>query len=335
MSSSELLTDAYLIELLQRDAQRKPTRRSDAPKPNTRFLRNIVRDVDSHNSALKAREEADARARQRRLRWEEEPSRSREEDEEQRKRRRRREDATKLDERDSQGRQHRNERNERRRDRSRSPRRRHTEKEETGRVRSRKHRHRSTSRSRSPLRSPRRSSNRHHHSRSERRPKDKSPPTRREKQPTRSRSASSSTSDPLEEFLGPQPFPPNQTLPRGRGAFKPQSSSIETRFREGYDPKTDVREDEEDGLGDDWDRALEAVRDRAKWRGNGADRLRAAGFTDQEVKNWESGPAGGGEEASREKDVRDVRWMKKGEGVREWDRGKGEDGKADWIGRLT
>jgi hypothetical protein len=33
--------------------------------------------------------------------------------------------------------------------------------------------------------------------------------------------------------------------------------------------------------------------------------------------------------------VRDVRWMKQGEGVREWDRGKSEEGKAEWIGRLT
>lgn len=82
---------------------------------------------------------------------------------------------------------------------------------------------------------------------------------------------------------------------------------------------------------DDWDNALEALRDRAKWRQSGADRLRAAGFTDEEVKKWEKGGAAG---EGREEDVK---WRGRGEG-REWDRGKvvGEDGvqvEAEW-GRL-
>lgn len=327
MSSSELLTDAYLIDLLQRDAQRKPTRRSDAPKPNTRFLRNIVRDVDSHNSALKAREEADARARQRRLRREGQPSKDREEDEEERKKRRRRRNENDGEE----GGKARSERHREERKRSRSRSQRHRRAEGRDRERAQSGKHRSRSRSRSP----RRNAHRHHDSRSERLQRVDSLPRRHINQRSRSRSASSSTSDPLEELLGPQPLPLNQTLPRGRGAFKPQSSSIETRFREGYDPKQDTRDDDEDRVEDDWDRGLEAVRDRAKWKEHGAGRLRAAGFTEQEVQNWERGPAGGGQEAAREKDIRDVRWMKKGEGVREWDRGKGEDGKADWIGRLN
>jgi hypothetical protein len=63
---------------------------------------------------------------------------------------------------------------------------------------------------------------------------------------------------------------------------------------------------------DDWGQALEALRDRQKWKQQGADRLRAAGFTEEEVEKWKKGG---------EKKEEDVRWAKKGES-REWDRGK-------------
>lgn len=72
----------------------------------------------------------------------------------------------------------------------------------------------------------------------------------------------------------------------------------------------DVQLDHEEEL--DWDQALEALRDRQKWKQQGADRLKAAGFTDEEVRKWEKGG---------EKTEDDVKWAKKGEG-REWDRGK-------------
>ena len=62
----------------------------------------------------------------------------------------------------------------------------------------------------------------------------------------------------------------------------------------------------------DWDQALEALRDRKRWQQQGADRLRQAGFTEDEIGKWERGG---------EKGVEDVRWRGKGEG-REWDRGK-------------
>jgi hypothetical protein len=62
----------------------------------------------------------------------------------------------------------------------------------------------------------------------------------------------------------------------------------------------------------DWDQALEALRDRQKWHQAGAARLRAAGFTDEEVAKWERGG---------EKREEDVKWAKHGES-REWDRGK-------------
>ncbi|KAI4261991.1 MAG: hypothetical protein L6R42_002819 [Xanthoria sp. 1 TBL-2021] len=106
---------------------------------------------------------------------------------------------------------------------------------------------------------------------------------------------------------------------------------MDTHFASAYDPALDIQPTALDPCEeDDWDNALEALRDRAKWRSSGAERLRAAGFTDEEVKKWEKSGDGEGREA-------DVRWRGPGEG-REWDRGKvvGDDGvqvEANW-GRL-
>jgi hypothetical protein len=88
------------------------------------------------------------------------------------------------------------------------------------------------------------------------------------------------------------------------------ASGIDSRFSATYDPTVDVQLDPEEG--DDWDQALEALKDRTKWRQQGADRLRAAGFTEEEIVKWEKGG---------EKKEEDVKWAKQGEG-REWDRGK-------------
>jgi len=89
---------------------------------------------------------------------------------------------------------------------------------------------------------------------------------------------------------------------------------------------------------DDWESALEALRDRQKWRQQGAERLRAAGFSEEEVDRWSRQKVNS--KGEREMDEADVRWSKAGEG-REWDRGKAvddEDGgsvsvKPEW-GRL-
>lgn len=86
---------------------------------------------------------------------------------------------------------------------------------------------------------------------------------------------------------------------------------MDDRFSSGYDPKSDIQMDDEGGL-DDWDESLEALRDRARFRQQGADRLRQAGFTEEQVKKWEKGD---------EKTIEDVKWAKAGE-KREWDRGK-------------
>lgn len=102
---------------------------------------------------------------------------------------------------------------------------------------------------------------------------------------------------------------------------------IESRFSSTYDPSTDVCVTSD--LEDNWGDALEALRDRARWQQQGADRLKAAGFTDAQVKKWERGDT---------QNEEDVVWTSKGQ-AREWDRGKvwDEDGdvelKAD-FGRL-
>jgi hypothetical protein len=68
-----------------------------------------------------------------------------------------------------------------------------------------------------------------------------------------------------------------------------------------------------------------------KWKEQGADRLRAAGFSEEEVKKWENsgkkGREGAGDDGRLTAADEGVRWAKKGEG-REWDRGKvvGEGG---------
>lgn len=120
---------------------------------------------------------------------------------------------------------------------------------------------------------------------------------------------STSESDPLEDIVGPLPPPPLPAVKvRGRGAIS--SSAMDSHFSASYDPNADI--EPEVGPTDDWEMALEAMRDRAKFKQTQGDRLRAAGFTENEVKKWEKGS---------EKTEEDVRWAKKGEG-REWDRGK-------------
>lgn len=92
---------------------------------------------------------------------------------------------------------------------------------------------------------------------------------------------------------------------------------MDSRFSSDYDPKSEVQL--EDDTRDDWDDALEALRDRAKFRQQGADRLREAGFTEEQVKKWEKGD---------EKTIDDVKWTKAGE-KREWDRGKDAEQEDD------
>lgn len=79
---------------------------------------------------------------------------------------------------------------------------------------------------------------------------------------------------------------------------------------------------------DDWELALEALRDRARWKQKGEERLRQAGFSESTVDRWKNNAAFTG--GDMEGHIEDVKWSKKGEG-REWDRGKvfDEDGHVD------
>lgn len=133
-------------------------------------------------------------------------------------------------------------------------------------------------------------------------------------------------SDPLDDIIGPRPPSIPEVRTRGRGTIS-TASGIDSRFSANYDPTTDVELalDEKE----DWDQALETFRDRQKWKQQGADRLKAAGFTDGQIEKWEKGG---------EKREEDVKWAKKGEG-REWDRGKvvdeiGDVGIESGFGRL-
>ncbi|QSZ36479.1 hypothetical protein DSL72_006358 [Monilinia vaccinii-corymbosi] len=411
MANDTYLTDDYVADLLAKDAKASSIKYSsmgleayakeskppaNKPKPNTRFLRNIIRDTDNHNSALLAKEAAEARARleglsngerQRRVapvdirrrqlgdikailggpvkRKREDSGRGGEgktwkprdaEDTDRRSRRkdmdisaeligyRRRESRrteTKQDDEELNG------------DRRRSKDRRNKYQDEDSREDSNKpqrrehRRRRSISEDRDRTKEERRRRHRersrspkeHRSKESGHRERDRSPHSRRKpslsptsederKSSYRPYKTSSSRpqkqsepepeqdsdSDPLDSIIGPRPANEKQALRiRGRGATSLGSTSVmDSRFHADYDPKTDVQL--EDAPEDDWDQALEALYDRQKWQAQGANRLRDAGFSEEEVKKWERGGLG-------EKREEDVKWRAKGQS-REWDRGK-------------
>ncbi|KAF2786035.1 hypothetical protein K505DRAFT_422678 [Melanomma pulvis-pyrius CBS 109.77] len=404
MAGGNIDDDEYVAQLLKEDAKSTvkkyemvgldaflPQRsRNGAPKPNTDFLRNIIRQTDNHNAALLAKEAEESRARLKEMNREREKevkTREREherqhknrgdtkrkrstysdEDEEKdsRRRRRHREDES----RDSRSRRDRERDRDRRREKGRreasgddSPKRmsRHSK-----RNHEKERRHKDDSdeccrQSRRREDSSRRHRRRRSHSRSSspaprthrryklsgRRNNSLSPvptsesPERSERRRTKPKStegakhskhyspAPDSDSDPLEALVGPLP-PRTQPAvrPRGRGAHKANSNAMDARFSTTYNPSTDVHIKSD--IEDDWGDALETLKDRERWKQQGAERLKAVGFSDEQVKKWKKGD---------EKTEEDVTWAKRGEG-REWDRGKvvDEDGhvdlKADW-GRL-
>ena len=92
------------------------------------------------------------------------------------------------------------------------------------------------------------------------------------------------------------------------------SAAMDSKFLEDYDPASDVQVDDDAPTAstENWEDAVESFRDRQKWKQQGAQRLRDAGYTEEQIKRWEKGG---------EKDIDDVRWTKAG-GQREWDRGK-------------
>ncbi|THZ54290.1 hypothetical protein D6C90_00095 [Aureobasidium pullulans] len=349
------ITDDYATELLKRDAKavssssslaslmNKSSRSTNAPKPNTRFLRNILRDTDNHNAALLAKEAQESKLRLDQLRH---PHPHRPEQQLYSARDRHDPKRRRLD-----PARHRPSTSEKTSHRRHSPEptskktshRRHSPEPTSKKTSHRRHlpeptsshsqssrrstspdRH-SSDRHRSRRRSP--SSNNHEsvrHRRHSRR-RSSSPDTRRplvkpnkpsgdsshRSKRRRSPSFDASDSDPLDAIIGPAPPSNPPVRSRGRGTHN-NASTIDNHFSSNYDPSTDTQPhvQEDDGL--DWDQALEALRDRQKWKQQGADRLRAAGFSEKHVTKWEKGG---------EKSEEDVVWAKKGEG-REWDRGK-------------
>ncbi|KAK4177524.1 hypothetical protein QBC36DRAFT_326848 [Triangularia setosa] len=134
-------------------------------------------------------------------------------------------------------------------------------------------------------------------------------------------------SDPLDELIGPAPPPQmsdSAVRIRGRGAGAPRrgAAAMDSRFAQDYDPKNDVPLDDllkqEASSSNTWDSAVELFRDRQKWKQQGADRLRGAGFTEEQIKKWEKGGKG-----SEKDDFDSFKYTKKGE-QREWDRGKSQ-----------
>ncbi|KAI1445233.1 hypothetical protein F5Y02DRAFT_418285 [Annulohypoxylon stygium] len=126
-------------------------------------------------------------------------------------------------------------------------------------------------------------------------------------------STDSSDSTPSEETIGPVPAKAPAVRQRGRGA-NAATSGIDSRFAPDYDPRKDVTPESEDKHkeDDEWSNAVEAFRDRQKWNQQGAERLRSAGFTEEQVNKWKKGDP---------KSQDDVQWTTAG-GLREWDRGK-------------
>jgi len=374
------LTVAHYIRMLLTDCTILRATAA-APKPNTRFLRNILRETDSHNEAILAKEHREARARQKASAKREDgrltppieqvrrPSKthSRNDHEELKKGRRledpdgdrgskrrrigshERSKSSKWSSQDKTYHSSRTRGSKQDSDRDvadqslypaqdrsrdlREQRRLRDRHERNDRKGDHSHRYDSYSELSSRPSSPERHRKRHKSSRKrisspiECSPRSLSPENKTAKFQALSikksrlqdtvHSPVASDSDPLEAIVGPPPPPPEpKVIKRGRGAFA-SSATIDSHFSSRYDPAVDVRpnSDEED----DWDQALEAHRDRQKWKQQGAERLRSAGFTETEVKKWEKGG---------EKDESDVKWAKLGEG-REWDRGKLVDSDGD------
>ncbi|KAK5679579.1 hypothetical protein LTS10_008400 [Elasticomyces elasticus] len=336
MPLGETLDDDYIVNLLKSDATRITSTRpraKDAPKPNIRFLRNVIRETDSHNAALKAKEAEDARVKLQELKRQERSGggkRKRDDEHEGRA-----EKKPRSGERNGRwasalgglGKVRSTEREGRAEIKVKGAaaesgkRRRDDERERRGED------ERRTKKQQQPEQSSRpseRKRSRERRSRNESGKERSRSPQRRGKVNHRSavRDEVNSDSDPLESIIGPKPAP--TVRPRGRGAqnaYVSSKSTIDARFAADYDPSADIHPDHDvdGGEEDDWDMALSALQARTRFKVSQKERLKSAGFTEEEVGRWEKGGKVHGE-----KDVGDVRWKKKGEG-REWDAGKASD----------
>ncbi|EHK44405.1 hypothetical protein TRIATDRAFT_223778 [Trichoderma atroviride IMI 206040] len=362
MPNDEFLTDEYVAGLLAKEAsdcslkysamgmeafntKNKP---SNSLKPNTRFLRNIINETDSHNKALLAKEAAESRARLKDLERAEEVKRLKTDPTPRdiRKRqlgsiqsilggpRHKRDDDTKPaasegrlknrsdGDRPSHRSSHRDRdaASDRRKSKkdygrlSRSPqdderRSHHEDKSRSSRKRHRDH---------SPEHKRRHSRDRERdRSRSpRRRRRSRSPRTKRSKHRSRSplATAKQPTIDARDRNDGDESDPLEELIgpappPKYRGrGTVGGASGLDRRFSDSYDPSTDVLPEDD---------AVEAFRDRQKLRLAQQERMRAAEIAEHQAQKTSN--------SQREKTEEDVVWSKAGE-KRAWDRGKGEDG---------
>lgn len=348
-------TTGQLMFVPSRTAANMIQRPSSMLKPNTRFLRHIIKDTDTHNKALLAKEAAESKARLKDLEYAEghkrrksNPNsrdirtrqlgaiqaivggkkRPREDEDHETPRPRTADDG--KDGHESRGskrgsdlfrrggdKRHHGRLSERdydqidtafdREKEKKSRRRRHAASDDDDVDDKDRRRKSRRDRSRSPRwhrssRSPDERRRKHRHrSRDHFQTRHASPGA--EPKPTSSRDREDS--DPLEDFIGPPP-PPKY---RGRGMIG-GAAALDRRFSESYDPKLDVRMEDE---GDTWDDAVESFRDRQKMLLNQDQRMKDAGFTDEQIQRAKG---------SDEKKELDVVWSKAGE-KREWDEGKG------------
>lgn len=344
------------------------------PRPNTRFLRHVIKDTDSHNRALLAKEAAESRARLEDL-----------ESAEDRKRQRRKPDAGNVRKRQigdiqailsgskrpkgdhepvggrkmpvSAGRATGETRSRREDDSSATDKRkaagdelqagdyrqRHRETNPSSKeTASRKVQERESRRKRNDeLSSSAEKTRGHHDDRRSRRDRSRSPRrqrhdagSRRERRSRRhsgnrrsrgepearspgrrgSDADEDEISDPLEDLIGPAP-PPRH---RGRGTIG-GAADLDGRFSASYDPKTDraLHHDDDDEA---WDDAVEAYRDHQKLRRHQEERMREAGFAEDQIRKSTL--------SSAKTEEPDVVWARAGE-TRAWDHGKVVDADGD------
>ncbi|KAH8729687.1 hypothetical protein BGZ61DRAFT_446833 [Ilyonectria robusta] len=352
MGNDDILTDDYVAGLLSQeandcslkystmgmDAFRTDKKPANMLKPNTRFLRHIIKDTDTHNKALLAKEAAESRARLKDLERTEELKRRKTNPNSRDIRKRQMGDIHAIlggkkrrptgdQEAPSSSRNSKSRETSRRSDKDQDLfKDRREERKHRGRLsrsegrhsKSDSRSHREERRKRSRSRDSGSEEDRSRHSR-KRRDRSRSPERRRRSRSPRERKDSHRHRSPLhdtkgkskqteeqeaddsdmDDLIGPAP-PPKY---RGRGAVG-GSSGIDRRFSDTYDPKTDVQMDDD---------AFEAFRDRQKLKQNQEQRMRAAGFADDQVQRATS---------TDEKLADSVQWSKAGE-KREWDRGKG------------
>ncbi|UKZ76716.1 hypothetical protein TrVFT333_004425 [Trichoderma virens FT-333] len=360
MSNDEILTDDYVAGLLAKEASDCSIKPSNVPKPNTRFLRNIIRDTDTHNKALLAKEAAESKARLKDLERAEEAKRRKSNPTAGDVRRRqlgniqsilggsrqKRDDNVKpADDEKSRNksdsdrhsrrasRRERDDGTDRRKSRkdygrlSRSPEggERRSHREDQPRTSRRKHRDGSSEDKHRHTRDRDRQRDRSRSPR--RRRRSRSPQTKRSKHRSRSPLATEKqTSRDLhlkndEDESDPlDEFIGPAPPPKYRGRGTVAGTASLDRR---FSDSYDPSTDVlPENEEEDWDDAVEAFRDRQKLRRVQDERMKAAGFADHQIQQINNN--------QREKTEEDVVWSKAGE-ERAWDRGKREDSDGDIV----